>query len=120
MQFHKMPLQDCLLIIPEVFKEHRGVFLGRYHRRGFVEATGFEIEFVQDNQSVSNPRVLRCLHFQMGEFAQAKLVQVIHREVLDVMVDLRPESPTFQKTYGEEDLILSEKETKLTPSKRPI
>lgn len=66
MQFHKMPLQDCLLIIPEVFKEHRGVFLERYHRRGFVEATGFEIEFVQDNQSVSNSGVFTVPAFSDG------------------------------------------------------
>lgn len=105
MQFHKMPLQDWLLIIPEVLKDHRGVFLEPYHRRGFVEATGLEIEFVQDNESVSNPGVFRCLHFQMGEFAQAKLVQVIHREVLDVTVDLRPESATFQKTH---EIILND------------
>lgn len=96
MQFHKTPLQDCLLIIPEVFKDHRGVFLESYHKKKFFEATGLEIEFVQDNQSVSKRGVLRGLHFQTGEFAQAKLVQVIQGEVLDVVVDLRPDSPTFK------------------------
>jgi len=99
MQFHKTPLQDCLLIIPEVFKDHRGVFFEGYHKRKFFEATGLEIEFVQDNQSVSKRGVLRGLHFQSGEFAQAKLVQVIHGEVMDVVVDLRPDSPTFKKTH---------------------
>lgn len=99
MQFHKTPLQDCLLIIPEVCKDHRGVFLETYHKRKFFEATGLEIEFVQDNQSVSKRGVLRGLHYQVGEFAQAKLIQVIQGEVMDVMVDLRPDSPSFKKTH---------------------
>jgi dTDP-4-dehydrorhamnose 3,5-epimerase len=99
MQFHTTPLQDCLLIIPEVFQDQRGVFLESFHKRKFFEATGLEMDFVQDNQSVSKRGVLRGLHFQLGEFAQAKLVRVIHGEVLDVVVDLRPDSPTFKKTY---------------------
>lgn len=100
MQFHETPLKDCFYISPEVFKDHRGIFLESYRKRAFTEATGLEIEFVQDNQSVSSRGVLRGLHFQGGDFAQTKLVRVIYGEVLDVVVDLRPDSPTFKRAHS--------------------
>ncbi|MDT0649296.1 dTDP-4-dehydrorhamnose 3,5-epimerase [Autumnicola edwardsiae] len=99
MQVEQTPLKDCFLIKPSVFKDKRGIFLESYHRKRFAEITGIEDEFVQDNQSVSKFGVLRGIHFQTGQFAQAKLVRVIHGKVLDVVVDLRPGSETFQKTY---------------------
>jgi dTDP-4-dehydrorhamnose 3,5-epimerase len=99
MQAEQTPLKDCFLIKPSVFKDKRGIFLESYHRKKFAEITGIEGEFVQDNQSVSKFGVLRGIHFQTGQFAQAKLVRVIHGKVLDVVVDLRPGSDTFQKTY---------------------
>ena len=68
-----------------------------------------DLDFVQDNQSVSKKGVLRGLHFQSGDFAQAKLVRVIYGEVMDVVVDLRPESPTFKKVYK---VLLSDKNLK--------
>ena len=106
MKFEKTPLKDCFVITPQIYSDHRGFFLESFHKEKFNEATGLDIEFVQDNQSVSKKGVLRGLHFQSGEFAQAKLVRVIHGEVLDVVVDLRPESPTFKQAY---QLILSDK-----------
>ncbi|WP_373057245.1 dTDP-4-dehydrorhamnose 3,5-epimerase [Zunongwangia sp. H14] len=99
MQVEETPLKDCYLLKPSVFKDKRGIFLESYNRKVFEEAIGIRDEFVQDNQSVSRYGVLRGLHFQTGEFAQAKLVRVIHGKVLDVVVDLRPGSPTFKKVY---------------------
>lgn len=106
MKLEKTPLKDCFVITHEIFSDHRGIFLESYHKKKFNEATGLDLEFVQDNQSVSKKGVLRGLHFQSGEFAQAKLVRVIYGEVMDVVVDLRPDSPTFKKSYN---IILSDK-----------
>ena len=78
-----------------MFRDERGLFCETYNRKSFVEATGLEIDFVQDNQSISSYGVLRGLHFQLGDSAQAKLVRVIKGKVLDVVVDLRKKSPTF-------------------------
>lgn len=99
MQFHATPLKDCFYIAPDVFRDHRGIFLESYRKNKFAEGTGLEIDFVQDNQSVSTRGVLRGLHFQGGDHAQAKLVRVIYGEVLDVVVDLREESPTFKQSF---------------------
>ncbi len=106
MKFEKTPLKDCFILTPDVYPDHRGLFLESYHKDKFNEATGLDLEFVQDNQSVSSKGVLRGLHFQSGDFAQAKLVRVIYGEVLDVVVDLRPDSPTFKQSY---EIILSDK-----------
>lgn len=106
MKFEKSPLKDCFILTPDVYKDHRGLFLESFHKEKFNEATGLELDFVQDNQSVSSKGVLRGLHFQSGEFAQAKLVRVVYGEVLDVVVDLRPDSPTFKQSY---EIILSDK-----------
>ena len=100
MKFHSTPLKDCFYISPDVFRDHRGVFLESYRKNKFKEGTGLDIDFVQDNQSVSTRGVLRGLHFQDGEHAQAKLVRVIYGEVLDVVVDLRPNSPTFKSSFS--------------------
>lgn len=106
MQFHETPLQDCFFLAPDVFQDQRGIFLESYRKNLFAEVTGLTIDFVQDNQSVSGRGVLRGLHFQAGNFAQAKLVRVIYGEVLDVVVDLRPASPTFKKAHS---IILNDK-----------
>ncbi len=100
MKFEKTPLKDCFILTPEVYPDHRGIFLESYHKKKFNEITGLKLDFVQDNQSVSKKGVLRGLHFQTGEFAQAKLVRVIYGEVLDVVVDLRTDSPTFKESYS--------------------
>ena len=100
MQVEETPLKDCFLIKPKIFEDQRGIFLETYHRERFSELTGIDNEFVQDNQSVSRYGVLRGIHYQKGDFAQTKLVRVIFGKVLDVVVDLRPDSPTFKKTYS--------------------
>lgn len=93
-------LQDCFVIEPQIFGDDRGYFFESFNQQRFEEKTGLEVTFVQDNQSKSNRGVLRGLHFQQGEFAQAKLVRVIQGKVLDVVVDIRPGSPTFGKTFS--------------------
>jgi len=92
-------LKDCFVLEPQVFEDERGLFFESYNQKRFQEAIGREINFVQDNQSISKKGVLRGLHFQEGDFAQSKLVNVIHGEVIDVVVDLRKESDTFGEHF---------------------
>ena len=88
-------LKGCFIIEPTIFEDERGYFFESYNHKNFCEATGREVIFVQDNQSVSKKGVLRGLHFQKGEYAQAKLVSVLEGRIQDVVVDLRKDSPTF-------------------------
>ena len=88
------PIEGLYVIEPAVHGDARGYFMETYNRRDMEEA-GLNLNFVQDNQSASKKGVLRGLHFQSGEAAQAKLVRVIHGRVLDVAVDVRRGSPTF-------------------------
>ena len=90
-------LKDCLIIEPTVFGDDRGYFLESYNKANFQKQTGLSVDFIQDNEAFSTKGALRGLHFQKGEFAQAKLVRVTQGVVLDVAVDLRPESPTFKE-----------------------
>jgi len=94
------PLQDCFYVQPRVFEDKRGVFSETYNKKQFESATGISVNFVQDNQSISKYGVLRGLHFQKGQMAQAKLVRVALGRVLDIVVDLRKESPTFGKSFS--------------------
>ncbi|UVL84282.1 dTDP-4-dehydrorhamnose 3,5-epimerase [Pseudomonas sp. B21-028] len=87
-------LPDVLIIEPKVFGDDRGFFYESFNARAFAEATGCDLQFVQDNHSRSAKGVLRGLHYQI-EQAQGKLVRVIAGEVLDVAVDIRRSSPTF-------------------------
>ncbi|SIT93827.1 dTDP-4-dehydrorhamnose 3,5-epimerase [Pontibacter indicus] len=93
-------LGDCLLLEPMVFGDERGYFYESFNEDRFNTLTGQETHFVQDNQSYSTRGVLRGLHFQRGEHAQAKLVRVLKGEVLDVAVDLRPRSKTFGEHFS--------------------
>src|SRR5690606_16632390 len=95
-------LEGCFIIEPKVFKDERGYFMESYNEVRFEQETGQKVHFVQDNQSYSSKGVLRGLHYQTGEHAQAKLVRVLEGEVLDVAVDIRPGSPT----YGEHVAVL--------------
>lgn len=88
-------LKGCFIIEPEIFEDERGYFFESYNHKDFCEAIGREVNFVQDNQSYSKKGVLRGLHFQKGEHAQAKLVSVLEGRIQDVVVDLRKNSPTF-------------------------
>lgn len=102
-------LKGCFIIQPTVFKDSRGYFQETFNQRNFQQLTGLATTFVQDNESLSSKGVLRGLHFQKGEHAQAKLVRVIKGRVLDVAVDLRKDSPT----YGQHVAIELSEENKL-------
>lgn len=90
------PLAGCFVLEPQVFGDSRGSFMESYNAQKFPA----DVHFVQDNQSISQKGVLRGLHFQKGEHAQAKLVRVIRGEVLDVAVDIRPDSETFGQHFS--------------------
>ena len=93
-------LKGCFIIEPTIFDDGRGSFFESFNLQKFEEKTGLNINFVQDNQSLSQRGVLRGLHFQKGEFAQAKLVRVIKGKVLDVVVDIRKNSETFGQSFS--------------------
>ena len=100
-------IEGLCVIAPAVHGDSRGYFMETWSARDMAEA-GFDIDFVQDNQSLSKKGVLRGLHFQIN-YPQTKLVRVIKGEVFDVAVDLRPGSPTYGKYHGE---LLSEENKK--------
>jgi len=89
-------IPDCIIIEPRVFGDDRGYFYESWNKESFHEA-GLDMDFVQDNQSMSMKGVLRGLHFQAPPFAQGKLVRVIQGSVIDVAVDIRKSSPSFGK-----------------------
>jgi|TARA_B110000093_G_C12921715_1_gene389461 dTDP-4-dehydrorhamnose 3,5-epimerase len=93
-------LKGCFIIEPQVFKDNRGYFFESFNQDSFNELIGEAIDFVQDNESFSSKGVLRGLHFQTGDYAQAKLVRVVKGKVLDVVVDMRKNSPTFSKHFS--------------------
>jgi len=99
MKVETTSIEGCYILSPNVFKDKRGYFFESFNQQTFEEILGTTINFVQDNQSKSTKGVLRGLHYQQGEFAQAKLVRVLEGEVLDVAVDLRKDSPTYKKVY---------------------
>jgi len=94
MEIIKTKIKDLLIINPKVFADERGYFFESYNEAVFKQ-NGIDVNFVQDNQSLSNAGVLRGLHFQAPPFAQGKLVRVITGAVLDVAVDIRKNSPTY-------------------------
>jgi len=95
MKITELSIPDLLLIEPAVFEDDRGYFMESYNEAKFAEATGIQVQWIQDNESQSNKNVLRGLHLQKEPYAQAKLVRVIRGSVLDVAVDLRSGSKTF-------------------------
>ena len=90
-------IDGVVILEPTVFGDSRGYFYESYNKQRFEEATGLDIDFVQDNQSKSCYGVLRGLHFQKLPYAQCKLVRCVRGRVLDVAVDIRKSSPTFGK-----------------------
>ncbi|WP_350293393.1 dTDP-4-dehydrorhamnose 3,5-epimerase [uncultured Croceitalea sp.] len=95
MNFIETKLSGCFILEPKVFNDERGYFLESFNKVRFNKGIGQQINFVQDNQSFSTKGVIRAIHYQVGEHAQAKLVRVLYGTVLDVAVDLRKDSPTF-------------------------
>lgn len=94
-------LADVLVVEPAVFGDARGAFFESWNRRAFSDLVGRDVDFVQDNHSISARGVLRGLHYQLDPRAQGKLVRVVAGEVYDVAVDLRRSSPTFGRWVGE-------------------
>jgi dTDP-4-dehydrorhamnose 3,5-epimerase len=97
MRVESTAFKDVFILHNDVHGDQRGYFLESFNQRDFQEQTGLDTAFVQDNQSKSQYGVLRGLHWQAGEHAQAKLVRVLRGSVLDVIVDLRRDSATFGK-----------------------
>lgn len=97
MEFIKTKIDGVIILEPKVFGDHRGFFMESWSKREF-EKMGLFYEFVQDNHSLSTVKgTLRGIHFQRGEKAQAKLVRCVRGSVLDVAVDLRPQSTTYKQ-----------------------
>jgi dTDP-4-dehydrorhamnose 3,5-epimerase len=102
-------LKGCFVLEPHLIQDQRGYFMESFNEHTLAQAFGHSVHFVQDNQSFSTKGVLRGLHYQTGDFAQAKLVRVIQGKVLDVAVDIRPDSKTFGQHFS---LVLSDKNHK--------
>ena len=100
MKFHQTPLPGIILIEPQVFADSRGFFMETYHQKKFADA-GIPETFVQYNHSCSGLNTLRGLHFQKPPHAQGKLVRAVFGSIFDVAVDIRPDSPTYGRWYGE-------------------
>ena len=96
MEYIKTEIDGVYIIEPKVFKDARGYFFEAFKQDEFEKNVG-NVNFVQDNESKSSYGVMRGLHYQKGEFSQAKLVRVIKGKVVDVAVDIRKSSPTFGK-----------------------
>jgi dTDP-4-dehydrorhamnose 3,5-epimerase len=100
MKIKQTPLKDCYIIEPTIFEDDRGYFFEKFNEKKFEELTGMNGHFVQDNISKSSYGVVRGIHLQKAEHAQAKLVSCLEGRVWDVVVDLREDSPTFGKWFG--------------------
>lgn len=95
-------LKGCYVLEPQIFKDDRGYFFESFNENKLEAILGYKPNFVQDNQSKSTFGVVRGLHMQSGNFAQAKLVRVVQGSVLDIAVDVRPDSPTFGQSVAVE------------------
>jgi dTDP-4-dehydrorhamnose 3,5-epimerase len=100
MNFIETEIKDLFIIEPKIWKDDRGYFFESYNKQSFEDA-GIHVNFVQDNQSLSQKGTLRGLHAQANPFAQGKLVRVIQGSVLDIAVDIRKGS----ETYGQYEAV---------------
>ena len=108
MNYIQTEIKGVWIIEPKVFTDERGYFMEAFKKSEFESTVG-PVDFIQDNESKSSFGVLRGLHYQKGEYSQAKLVRVLKGTVLDVAVDLRKSSPTFGKYVS---VLLSEENKK--------
>ena len=100
MAYENLAMPEVVLFTPKVFGDERGFFFESFNEGEFLEATGLDYRFVQDNHSKSVKGVLRGLHYQLPPHAQGKLVRVVQGAVFDVAVDIRKSSPNFGKWVG--------------------
>ena len=96
-----LAIPDVILLEPKVFGDERGFFYESYNQNAFRQATGLDVEFVQDNHSRSVRNVLRGLHYQIPPKTQGKLVRAVAGEVFDIAVDIRKDSKTYGQWVGE-------------------
>lgn len=89
---------DLLIFEPKIWNDDRGYFFESYNQK-VLEQAGVKIKFIQDNQSSSVFGVIRGLHYQLAPYAQTKLIRVLSGAILDVVVDIRQQSPTYGKVY---------------------
>ncbi len=99
MKATKTDLEGCFICQPKIFEDERGNFSETFNQEAFRKETGVDVLFVQDNQSISKKNVLRGFHFQVGAYAQAKLIRVVKGKIIDVCVDLREDSSTYLKHF---------------------
>ncbi len=99
MKFINTPIAGLVIIEPAIYHDERGSFIESYNKEQFF-AAGIDVEFIQDNQSISKINVIRGLHFQKDPKAQGKLVRVAKGRALDVAVDIRPDSPTYGRYFS--------------------
>lgn len=97
MQIDKTKLAGCVVVTPKILADERGYFMESFRQSWMDSLVEFSGNFVQDNQSFSHYGTIRGLHFQEGKYAQSKLVRVVQGTILDVVVDIKQESPTFGK-----------------------
>ncbi len=100
MPIQKTDIQGLLVFEPNVFEDSRGYFFESYNENIFRQE-GIDIHWVQDNQSSSSYGVIRGLHYQLPPFAQSKLIRVLKGKILDVVVDIRKGSPTYNKVFAQ-------------------
>jgi dTDP-4-dehydrorhamnose 3,5-epimerase len=109
MKITPLTLEGLFVIEPRVFEDDRGFFFESFHQDIFEKETGTTVKFVQDNHSRSIKNVLRGMHYQAAPMGQGKLVRIISGEIVDVVVDIRPHSPTFGEHLK---IVLSEQNRK--------
>lgn len=98
MPFTTTDMEGLLLFEPDVYEDSRGYFFESYNENLFKQQ-GIDVHWVQDNQSSSAYGVIRGLHYQLPPFTQAKLIRVLRGKILDIVVDIRKNSPTYGKVY---------------------
>ena len=98
MIFEKTPLIDCWIIQPKVHGDDRGSFMECFKKELFESTVG-PISFIQENEAVSSYGVIRGMHFQKEAYAQSKLVRVVQGSIIDIVIDLREDSPTYNKSF---------------------
>ena len=100
MKITQTRLEGCFVIEPKVFKDNRGYFFESFNAKKLARLVDINTHFVQSNQSKSYYGVLRGLHYQLNPHGQAKLIRVLHGDVLDVVVDIRKGSPSYGKSFS--------------------
>jgi len=114
MEIIQTPIEGLLVIVPDIFEDDRGYFFEAWSRNSYKNL-GLDLDFVQDNQSLSQKGVLRGLHFQNPPFEQGKLVRVIKGSVIDVAVDIRKNSITYGDSFAIELSELNKKNLWIPP-----